>query len=278
MDTKEAHGVFPLDLLWAIALFVMYLCPILPPTLTDFFLNGATFLALFFVWETSLKTVCQANCTSKLSAVLWQARRSRNHQMTYRLFSPMTRLKSQINSGPYALNEMSRSFMTCVKKLVSCSAVKRQIYCRKGTLCLTVMGKAVVATEWWIWLDKTPQRCRKSGFLILNQLLSRHCFVLCKGCVVGGIKVRNVEPSGCLFSPRRILLTFSIHYLLLNNFDLLTMHLSWNIDLPFSDNIWMYHRSVLATGAHPWIIEIYGLKPYTVCHCQASKWSLVRGG
>lgn len=67
--------------------------------------------------------------------------------MTYCLFSPMAHLKSQINTGPYALNEMSHSFMTCVKKLVSCSVVKRQIYCRKGTLCLTVMGKAVVAIE-----------------------------------------------------------------------------------------------------------------------------------
>lgn len=62
--------------------------------------------------------------------------------MTNRLFSPMARLKSQIN-----MNEMSHSFMTCVKKLVSCLVVKRKIYCRKGMMCLTVMGKAVVATE-----------------------------------------------------------------------------------------------------------------------------------
>lgn len=67
--------------------------------------------------------------------------------MTYCLFSLMARLKSQINTGPHALNEMSHSFMTCVKKLVSCSVAKRQIYCCKGTLRLTVMGEAVVATE-----------------------------------------------------------------------------------------------------------------------------------
>lgn len=67
--------------------------------------------------------------------------------MTNRLFSPMARLKSQINMGPHALNEMSHSFMTYVKKLVSCLVVKRKIYCRKGMMCLTVMGKAVVATE-----------------------------------------------------------------------------------------------------------------------------------
>lgn len=67
--------------------------------------------------------------------------------MTYRLFSPMTRLKSQINTGPCAPNEMSHSFMTCVKKLVSCFVLKKQIYCSDGTMCLTVMGEYVVGIE-----------------------------------------------------------------------------------------------------------------------------------
>lgn len=67
--------------------------------------------------------------------------------MTYCFFSPMACLKSQINTGPYTLKEMSRSFMTCVKKLVSCLAVESQIYCRKGTLGSTVKEKAAVATE-----------------------------------------------------------------------------------------------------------------------------------
>lgn len=142
--------------LWINALFVMYPNPILPPTLT-YFLNGATFFFFFskqHPWRLCVKW------TALLSFWLFCDRPvvRETHQMTHRFFSPMACLKSQINTGPYALNEMSRSFMTCVKKLVSCSLVKRQIYCHKGTLGLTVMGKAVVATEWWICLDKnTPE-------------------------------------------------------------------------------------------------------------------------
>lgn len=53
-----------------------------------------------------------------------------------------------------------------VKKLVSCSVEKRQIYCRVGTSCLTVMGRAVVGTDWWMWLDKkTLEVQERSGFL-----------------------------------------------------------------------------------------------------------------
>ena len=186
--------------------------------------------------------MCQVNHTWKLLAVWWQARRSRNHQMTYRSFSPMACLKSQINTGPHALNETSHSFMTCVKKLVSCSVVKRQIYCRGGTLRLTVMGKAVVVARWWIWLHKnTLEVLEKVDFLILNQFLCRCSFLLrlCQGSVVEGI-IRHVEPRGCLFSPWKThlwcLLTFCIHYLLLKNFDLLTMQPARNIDSPFRDN------------------------------------------
>lgn len=125
-----------------------------------FFLNGATFFLLFFVWDIPEDCV---KWTAFLSSWLFCDRPVvRETIIWWCFFPPMACLKSQINTGPCALNEMSRSFMTCVKKLVSCSVVKRQIYCRKGTPGLTVMGKAVVATEWWIWLDKnTPEVWKK---------------------------------------------------------------------------------------------------------------------
>uniref|UniRef100_A0AAV2LMY1 Glypican-1 n=1 Tax=Knipowitschia caucasica TaxID=637954 RepID=A0AAV2LMY1_KNICA len=44
-------------------------------------------------------------------------------------------LRLHVRSGPSALNETSGSFMTSVKKLASCSVVKRQIYGRRGSWC-----------------------------------------------------------------------------------------------------------------------------------------------
>lgn len=155
MDTKEAHGVFPLD-----QCFICYVPQSHPPAHTSrFFKWGDILIFLFFFSKQHPWRLC-VKWTALLSFWLFCDRPvvRETHQMTHRFFSPMACLKSQINTGPYALNEMSRSFMTCVKKLVSCSLVKRQIYCHKGTLGLTVMGKAVVATEWWICLDKnTPE-------------------------------------------------------------------------------------------------------------------------
>lgn len=40
----------------------------------------------------------------------------------------------------------------------------------------------------------------------------------------------------------------------------------------------MYHRSVLTTEAYLYIIEIYGLNPYTICHCPPFKSSTIKGG
>lgn len=75
-------------------------------------------------------------------------------------------------------------------------------------------------------------------------------------------------PAACTSS-----LAYCIHFLPLKNFELTQLT---SIDLPFKGNFLMYHRSVLTTGAHLCIMEMYGSGPFTVCHCHS--WELIGWG
>lgn len=70
-------------------------------------------------------------------------------------------------------------------------------------------------------------------------------------------------------------LTYRIRFLSLKNFDLLTARLT-SIDLPFKDNFLMHRGSVLTTGTHLCIMEMYGSGAFTVCHCHC--WELIGRG
>lgn len=134
MDTKEPHRACyfcrPM-------LYLLY--PILTPTLTVFFLiyffyNRVTF---FFrrPWRRCVKWTLFWAFGCFVTGLSFEK------PSDDALLVLSDSVQSQINTGPHVLNEMSHSFMTCVKKLVSCSFEETQISCRKGTVCLTVMAK-----------------------------------------------------------------------------------------------------------------------------------------